>query len=273
MRARAEPMYREALSLARSLYPDDHPDLATCMSEFARGLQDLGKLAEAEAMSREALAMWRRLYGDRHRETMISSQSLAGLLAEQERCKEAESLYREALATGRSLLGETHPLVVSAKNALASFLEARGPLQRGPGRCARANSRARSRTTARVTRVTVRALMGLGRNALARDQVAEAEPYLRRALAVRQKLHPAGHWRIAEASAALGQCLLRARRFQEAEPLLSQGYEGLRASKDAPPQETRTALNNLVALYESWGRPADAARYRAQKTDAERAQR
>ena len=115
--------------------------------------------------------------------------------------------------------------------------------------------------------------MGLGRNALARGQVAEAEPYLRRALAVRQKLHPAGHWRIAEASAALGQCLLRARRFEEAEPLLSQGYEGLRASKDATPQEIRAALNNLVALYDSWGRPADAARYRAQKSDPDRAQR
>ena len=76
----AEPMYREALSLARRLYPNDHADLATCMSEFARGLRDLGKLSEAEALSREALAMLRRLYGDRHRETMISAQSLAGCL-------------------------------------------------------------------------------------------------------------------------------------------------------------------------------------------------
>ena len=100
----AEPMYREALSLARRLYPNDHADVATCMSEFARGLRDLGKLSEAEALSREALAMFRRLYGDRHRETMISAQSLAGMLAEQEKLKEAESLYREALATGRVAL-------------------------------------------------------------------------------------------------------------------------------------------------------------------------
>ena len=296
-------MYREALSLARRLYPNDHADVATCMSEFARGLRDLGKLSEAEALSREALAMFRRLYGDRHRETMISAQSLAGLLAapkpddrpgagegglaapkptdrqeageggaEQEKLKEAESLYREALATGRSLFGGTHPLVVSANGAFASFLEARGrfkealPLRESELAGATAHY-------GESHSVTVRALMGLGRNALARGQVAEAEPHLRRALAVRQKLHPAGHWRIAEASAALGQCLLRARRFEEAEPLLSQGYEGLRASKDATPQEVRAALNNVVALYDSWGRPADAARYRAQKSDPDRAQR
>ena len=268
----AEPMYREALSLARRLYPNDHADVATCMSEFARGLRDLGKLSEAEALSRDALAMFRRLYGDRHRETMISAQSLAGILAEQEKLKEAESLYREALATGRSLFGGTHPLVVSANGAFASFLEARGrfkealPLRESELAAATAHY-------GESHSVTVRALMGLGRNALARGQVAEAEPHLRRALAVRQKLHPAGHWRIAEASAALGQCLLRARRFEEAEPLLSQGYEGLRASKDATPQEIRAALNNLIALYDSWGRPADAARYRAQKSDPDRAQR
>ncbi len=141
----AEPMYREALSLARSLYPNDHPDLATCMSEFARGLQDLGKLTEAETISREALAMWRRLYGDRHRETMISGQSLAGLLAMQEKLTEAESLYRGALATGRSLFGETHPLVVSSYNALASFLEGRGRLNEAlPLRETRTGERDRS---------------------------------------------------------------------------------------------------------------------------------
>ena len=279
----AEPMYREALDLARRLYPNDHPDLANCMSEFARGLRDLGKLSEAEALSREALAMWRRLYGDRHRETMISTQSLAGLLATPKpgdrpgagdvgpaETGRRESLYREALATGRALFGETHPLVLGAHNAFASFLDARN----------RFNEAVRLRESELAGAiiqygehhaVTARALMGLGRNALARGQVAEAEPHLRRALAARQKLHPAGHWRIAEASAALGQCLLRARRFDEAEPLLSQGYEGLRASKDATPQETRAALNNLVALYDSWGRPAEAARYRAQKSDPDRA--
>jgi serine/threonine protein kinase/tetratricopeptide (TPR) repeat protein len=268
----AEPIYREALGLARSLYANDHPDLANCMSEFARGLRDLGKLTEAEALSREALAMWRRLYGDRHRETMISAQSLAGLLAEREQVKEAQALYREALATGRSLYGEKHPLVLGSKNAFASFLEARQ-------RFSEALTLRESELAGAIAQygdshaVTARALMGLGRNALATGRVAEAEPLLRRSLAVRQKLHPAGHWRIAEASAALGQCLLRARRFEEAETLLRQAYDGLRASKDAGPQETRAVLNNLVALYESWGRPGEAARYRGQSSDLLRAHR
>ena len=162
--------------------------------------------------------------------------------------------------------------MVSSYNALASFLEGRGRLNEALPLRERELASAIAHYGEQHS-VTVRALMGLGRNALTRDQVAEAEPYLRRALAIRQKLHPPGHWRIAEASATLGQCLLRARRFQEAETLLSQGYEGLRASKDATPQDTRAVLNNLVALYESWGRPADAARYRAQKADADRAQR
>jgi serine/threonine protein kinase/tetratricopeptide (TPR) repeat protein len=258
----AEPIYQEALSLARTLYPNDHPDLATCMSEFARGLRDLGKLADGEALSRDALAMWRRLYGDRHRETMISTQSLAGLLADRGKVSEAEALYREALATGRSLYGESHPLVLGSKNAFAAFLEAHDRADEAlPVRESELAGALKQYGERHA--VVARALTGLARNELAGGQVAAAEQHLRRALTIRQQIHPPGHWRIAEANAALGQSLLRARRFPEAETLLRQGYEGLSASKEAGPDETRAALNNLIQLYESWGRRDDAARYKS----------
>ena len=42
-----------------------------------------------------------------------------------------------------------------------------------------------------------------------------AERNFRRALAIRERMHPAGHWRIAEARVALGRCLVRAGRFAE----------------------------------------------------------
>lgn len=265
----AEPLYREAVSLARRLYPSDHPDVATCLSEFARDLRDLGNLAEAEATGREALAMWRRLYGSRHREVMISTQTLAGLLADRDNAKEAEALFREALAMGRSLFTESHPLVLGADNALASFLEARGRLREAlPLR--ETEFAGALRQYGENHTVVARALMGLGRGRLARGQRVEAEQAFGRALAIRQRIHPPGHWRIAEASVALGDCLRRARRFREAEALLQPGYETLRSSSEAAPEDVRSARNHLIELYESWGRPQEAARYRTQRLQANR---
>ena len=258
----AAPLYREALDLARRLYPGDHPDIADCLSEMARGMRDLGNLAEAEALGREGLAMWRRLYGDRHRETMISAQTVAGLLAERGKVSEAERLYREALATGRSLFGESHQLVLGSKSALAGFLERRGRLDEALSLREDEVAAARKQF-GEDHAVVARSIASLGRHQLLRNQIAAAEKYLRAALAIRQRIHPAGHWRIAEAKAFLGQCLLRARRLDEAEPLLRDGYEGLRASADAIPEDVRAVTRDLIALYESWGRPDQAARYRA----------
>jgi hypothetical protein len=46
-------------------------------------------------------------------------------------------------------------------------------------------------------------------------------------------------------------------------PLLRDGYEGLQASKETAPEDTRAVRASLVELYESSGRPDQAARYRA----------
>jgi hypothetical protein len=53
-----------------------------------------------------------------------------------------------------------------------------------------------------------------------RGAAADVEWMVRRALEVRQRNFPAGHWRIAEAQALLGASLAAQRRYDEAEPLM-----------------------------------------------------
>jgi serine/threonine protein kinase/tetratricopeptide (TPR) repeat protein len=258
----AEPLYKEALALARTLYPNDHPDVATCLSEYARGMREQGRVQEAEAMTRDALAMWQRLYGPKHREVMISTQTLAGIIAQRGRAPEAERLYREALAMGLSLFGESHLLVLGARSAYAAFLEGRGRLDEARAE-REAELAAATRQFGESHAVVARAVAALGRHALDRGEVKAAEELFRRALAVRERVHPATHWRVAEARIDLGRCLLTARRYAEAEPVLVAGYQALQAARDAPSEMTATARTSLAALYEGWGRPEQAVAYRA----------
>jgi hypothetical protein len=60
-----------------------------------------------------------------------------------------------------------------------------------------------------------------------------------------------------------GNCLVRMRKFEQAEPLLLGTLSKLRASLDDDHQRVQTVIGDVVALYESWGKPEQAAEYRA----------
>jgi hypothetical protein len=67
--------------------------------------------------------------------------------------------------------------------------------------------------------------------------------------------------------------LLGQKKYAEAEPLLIQGYHGLKERESNLPKGSRTPLKDagepLVRLYEVWGKPEKAAEWR-QKLEASR---
>lgn len=245
--ARAEPIYREALTAARALYPNDHPDVATCLGELARDVRDLGRLDEAEALAREGLAMFRRLYGTPHREVILTTRTLADVLREQEKTGEAESLSREALAAAESLFSEAHPMTLGARGALATVLEQQRRYDEALTLREKGLAAARKAFGENNVFVAI-ALTGLGQHGLAAGRIEDGVVYLQRALAIRQRLHDEGHWRVDDARVQLGRALGRAGRLAEAEPLLRDGYAGLRRSRGAQAKETRDAWQWLGEL-------------------------
>ena len=70
--------------------------------------------------------------------------------------------------------------------------------------------------------------------------------------------------------------MLGQKKFAEAEPLILQGYEGLKAREakiPAPSKKRLTeAAERVVKLYEAWGKPDQATRWRreleSEKADA-----
>ena len=86
---------------------------------------------------------------------------------------------------------------------------------------------------------------------------------LRECLEIRQDVLPEGHWLIFNTHSVLGGALTGRGKFDEAEPLLLDGYAGMKDHADAPADRKRQARKRIVALYESWGKPAQAAKWRA----------
>ena len=84
-------------------------------------------------------------------------------------------------------------------------------------------------------------------------------------------------WFTYSARAILGECLLGQMKYKDAEPLLKEGYEGMKQREKTMPPEAKArlteALERLVQLYAATGNAAEADLYRkelAARTAAEK---
>ena len=99
----------------------------------------------------------------------------------------------------------------------------------------------------------------------AQKKYVEAEAPLREGLDVRLKLEPLV-WTTFNAKALLGAALLGQKKYADAEPLLLDGYQGLKASAAQIPASAKfrliEAVERLVKLYDAWDRPEQATQWR-----------
>ena len=94
---------------------------------------------------------------------------------------------------------------------------------------------------------------------------AESETLAREAVEFERKKRP-DDWQRFRAESLLGASLAGQKKYAEAEPLLLEGYQGMRARKDriAVPDwyHLDRARGGIVQLYEQWGKPEKAAEWR-----------
>jgi serine/threonine-protein kinase len=263
--AAAESLHREALALRRRLLGDQHPDVARSLNNLGLVLADKGDYPGAEAFYREALAMRRKLLGDRHRDVAGTLNNLASVVKQRGDYAEAESLYREALAIVREQLGNEHPDVALSLDNLADVLALKGDFAGAEKLFRETVPMLRKLLGSQHPSVAV-SLVNLADMLCLERKPAEAEPIAREALAIFRNALPSGHTYIGEAESVLGGCLTLSERYGEAEPLLLGSYPVLKAKTGERSPETRKARERIVRLYEAWGRPGEAARYRAEMT-------
>ena len=228
--AEAETAQREALAIQRKALGAEHQDIAGSLVNLAYLLQQRGQLAQAETIQKEALAMRRKLLGNDHSDVAASLAGLADLSYEQHKLAEAEALQREELVMRRKWLAQASPPLPALVNNLVD-------------------------TFARLTRTL-----------LAAEKFAEPELLAREWLALGERDLP-DDWQTFNARSFLGSALLGQRKFTEAEPLLVAGYEGMNTRYEKVPPEykfrLRESLEALAHLYETTGRPAQAAEWRS----------
>ena len=165
--------------------------------------------------------------------------------------------YERAFALRKALEGPNRPDTAACRNQLAVAYRLAG----------RPDDAARLFESNPVSKNQASALSLSGSLLLEQKKAAEAELKLRQALTILQKTQP-DDWSTFDTESALGEALVIQKKYAEAEPLLLSGYEGQRLREDTMPDRdkprVRRALERIVQLYEAWGKPDEAERWRKQ---------
>jgi serine/threonine protein kinase/Flp pilus assembly protein TadD len=258
----AEAIFREALSLNDEMSPDEWSFFnGTTRSTLASTLADQGRFEDALRTAREAVTEYQQRGETNNPSYGFCLTVLGGFLTDKESYAEADASLRQAEAIFRKMLapsslwlgdnlrnqglslyqqGDYHVAFDKASEAQKIYLEGFG--------------------THYDHYPTVLIIQGLSLSRMGKPQ--DGEPLLREAVKLRTERLPQGHYWIAVANSALGECLTLQKRYAQAAPLLLSSYESLTQSQSPQSPHLRATLERLVALYENWGKADTANDYR-----------
>jgi eukaryotic-like serine/threonine-protein kinase len=240
----AEPAIRESLAIRRKVFGEEHRETAVSKAELGRLLMQRGDLAGADPFLRQNVATTVHMLGPDHPNSAAAKGTLAQLLLLEGDMPAADALLRESVQVYRRVFGENGLEYAQSLNALALGEEWQGRLARAQSLIEEALRITQPQLGIDHPRV-LGFIMNLARVRIARGDGAATEPSLRAALTAREKLYPAGDWRIAQTQSLLAGALAAQKRYAEAEPLM---IAADRALKPIPGVQERERAANRARL-------------------------
>lgn len=257
--AEAETLLRSTLDDSMRVLGPDVDNTIAVRSSLAMALEALGRHDEAIALRRDNYERLRKTYGMKFGATVMALHNYAIGLLRDHRAAEADPLLQEAIVAAAEVWGadSTEEMQVRRSHALA---------QEELGQKAQAERTLTGLFESFKARLgpdhsqTLIAANNLGSLRVDDGRPEQAEPILVAALESAQRTGNRYLERWTRRN--LGHCLARMGRFSDAQRELLLAYEQFKSADPAPDANDRT-ISRLAEMYEAWGKPAEAARWRA----------
>jgi serine/threonine protein kinase/tetratricopeptide (TPR) repeat protein len=262
--AEAIKLLETTLKLQESELGPDHPETLLTRHNVACAYLDTGRTADAIKLHEETLKVRESKLGPDHPGTLQSRNNLACDYLAAGRTSEAIALHEANLKLQEPKLGPDHPDTLSTRNNLARAYQDAGRLTDALPLFEDTLKRRKGKLGPDHPH-TLTTFNNLARAYLGARRWADAETTARECLGIREKKQPDDWWRFHTMS-QLGAALAGQKKFAEAEPLLLQGYDGLKAreAKIVASQKKKLAeaAARIVKLYEAWGKAEEAVDWR-----------
>src|SRR5688572_1061225 len=262
----AETIFKSVLERKERVLGEAHPETLTSMNNLAVLYRAEGKYADAEPLYLRVLDVQRRVLDDEHPNMLLTMNGLALLNGLQGKHGEAERLYVRVLDAQRRVLGAEHPDTVATMGNLAMLYANQGKSAEAEPLATKALE-VRRRVLGEQHPETLRSTTNLALVHLNEGRFAQAESLLRTALASYEKVASDG-WERYNCESMLGASLTGQQKYEEAEPLVTRGYDGMLQTKAKIPPANLSSLDQagqrVVQLYRSWGKRDKATQWAQQ---------
>jgi len=298
----AESHIERAYRIRRAALGQEHPDTLASTIILCELRVSQGRYEEAEQLCTTVVESRRRSLGREHTETLASMESLAVVYWYQRRHTDAETLFSEVWEMRRRTLGEDHPETLSARMAVgwayirqARHAEAERLFEHLFKTCLEKLGEEHSATLNTMNGIvqvypdvnryeeaeligrrclelsrrslgdehpeTLEAMGLLARVYSKQGRYEEAEPLYKAILETQRRLGMQNE-KVLRQLVGLADLYVEQARYGEAEPLLVQQFQSRGEQFGPEHPHTIESLKNLIDLYEAWGKPGEAVKWR-----------
>ena len=257
----ADSVYRQALAIRREQLGPKHPRTATTLDNLAGVLKDRGKYAAADSLYRKVLSIERERLGTNHLDVAMTLNDRGIVLRKKGETAEAASLYRQALSIKRDELGPTDPSIATTLSNLAVALwdtenyAAADSMYREALAIKRKQLGPTDPSTATTMHNWAYTLKEMG-------DYAAADSLFRRALTLRREALGERHFLVTDSQVGLGLLRREQEDYAAAERRFRAALSIRRAKLRDDHPEIEEVIGHLAELYEAWGKPSQAEKYR-----------
>jgi serine/threonine protein kinase len=261
--ARLVPLFQDALEVAKAKWAQDDPKTLALMNNLADAYWDAGRRTENIAVQEQLFKLRQAKLGANHNDTLVTLNALGMAYLDTGRLTDALPLLEQALKLRRAKPPANAPTTLLSINNLALAYETAG---RHPDaeRLWRELVEIKKQQAGVGSLAYAIQLAALGRNLALQNKYADAESILHQSLAISDSKYP-NDWNNFNAKALLGATFLAQKKYDAAEPLLLEGYEGMKQRVARIPQQSQTrlleSLEQIVKLYEATDQADKAKRW------------
>ena len=260
----SEQLQRRGVAFFESLPDADSEEHAWAIHALTKNLVKQGRFDEAEPLQRNAVRMMRRALGEDHPSVTVVLSNLGNIAHRKGDLEASAQITQEVYESQARMLGEDHPEVTVAMMNLGvvqwkagDMISAEKLVRDALGRFRKERGDDHPHVTFAMRQLAV----------ICRDlgNVDESIDLLTDVLDRTRAQFGDEHQRVAAVEGKLGEALSQRGDFEQAETLLLSSHALLSRTLDVDDSRVADAMQRLVVLYEAWGRPDDAAKWRRSK--------
>lgn len=259
-------LFEQVIEKQKTILGIDHPARLTAMNNLALAYQSTQKFETAIALLEQVHKAQVSKLGEDHPNTLGTLYNLGLCYRDHGMMQQSINAFNQIYERRLKISGMNHVSTLDAMQSLAKSYARAGQADKALSLYRPFIEAERQRTSGNLAFSFV--IVPVAAELLNCGKPAEAEELFREALTLQEKSQP-NRWTTYYSASMLGDSLFAQKKFQEAEPWLLKGAQGLLSQiRTIPPQRTdrlSAAIDRILQFYTETNKPDEVKKWQAEK--------